>query len=265
MRKRNNIRWRPDDDKRLKNTVRNFMDKKRWLIKKYEAAYKATGDIQYKQKIAALPENVTVTQLKDLISTRQDLNRELNSLQRFSRRGAEEIVTIPDNKYNLQTTKWQLQEANRRTGIINRTRKQRLERLESAAAKSGGEDLGYTVGDIGMGQADKIALRPFKATTYDMNRKDWNTRYRHIRKESQDSYFNWKDELLRNNYINSLERNYANDDIVDVIDAIQNMDFEEFYINFKSDPGTMEWSYPGNSKNDYYGYLEKVRGQWLKQ
>ena len=69
-------------------------------------------------------------QLKDLINTRQDLNREINALRRFSKRGNEEIVIIPNTDYNVKTTKWQRTEMNRRVGYINRRRQKRLEEMQ---------------------------------------------------------------------------------------------------------------------------------------
>ena len=87
MSKQYNIRWKQDDNQELRKAVKNFNAKISRLEKK---------DPQNKE---ALPEKITVKQIKELISTRQDLKRELNALQRFSKRGAEKIIEIPDTDY----------------------------------------------------------------------------------------------------------------------------------------------------------------------
>ena len=95
MSRKYNIRWSEADEAELKRVVKNFNAKLTRLANK---------DPQNKN---ALPERVSAAQLRDLIETRQDLNRELNALRRFSERGAEELVDVPDNDYNLKITKWQ--------------------------------------------------------------------------------------------------------------------------------------------------------------
>ena len=92
MPRRYNIRWSQADEAELKRVVKNFNAKLTRLAKKDP------------QSAAALPERVSAAQLRDMIETRQDLNRELNALRRFSERGAEELVDIPDNYYNEKIT-----------------------------------------------------------------------------------------------------------------------------------------------------------------
>ena len=74
MRKQYNIKWNESDGAELRRTVKNFNAKISRLQKKYNDDPK---------KLSALPEKVSVKQIKDLVATRQDLKRELNSLQRF--------------------------------------------------------------------------------------------------------------------------------------------------------------------------------------
>ena len=160
MPKYHSIKWRDSDTKELSRVVRNYNAKINRLIKKNP------------QIENVLPEKVTVAQLKELINTRQDLKRELNALKRFSKRGAEEIVIVPNTDYNLKITKWQKTEMNRRVGIINRRRKKRLEDLSNMEMKSRGESLGYKKSDIGMGKATEVSLTPMNAFTRRMNQAD---------------------------------------------------------------------------------------------
>ena len=107
MSKQNRINWRDSDKQELKRAVKNFNAK----IKRLEKKNPSNKNV--------LPEKVSVAQMQELINTRQDLNREINALKRFTKRGAEEIVDVPGTDYNLKITKWQRTEMNRRAAIIN--------------------------------------------------------------------------------------------------------------------------------------------------
>lgn len=251
MRKRYNIRWKPDDEAELKRIVKNYNAKISRLEKKNP------------QMKNALPERASVKQIKELVSTRDDLKRELNSLKRFSNKGAETIVDVPENKYNLKTTKWQKEEMTRKAALINRRRKKRLEEIKQWEMTSGGQKLGYTRGEFGMGKADEVALNPIKPFTPTMSRADLNKKFKHLNKEVQSSYFNIKEERLRYNYIQGLRRTYKEEEIEDVIEAIENMDFKEFYKRFQEEGGTMEFAsrLPNNAVRD--AYVEHLHSQWI--
>lgn len=245
-----NIRWRESDNQELSKAVKNFNAKVRRLAKK-------------NPEIADyLPETVSVRDIKRLVDTRQDFNREINSLRRFSQRGAEEIITIPDTDYNLKTTKWQKEDMTRRTAVINRRRKARLEEISSIEMTDRGQPLGYTRGEFGMGKADKIALNPMNSFTPKMTRTDLKQKHKSIRYHSRDLYFDSKDEQLRRNYIAGLERNYNPEDIKGVIETIEDMDFKEFYRKWKSDAGGMEWASVLPNSTEYDAYVTGLEAIW---
>lgn len=252
MPKQYNIRWKPSDNDELRRAVKNFNAKISRLEKKNP------------HEKAALPERVTVKQLKSLISTRQDLNREINALKRFSKRGAEDIVTAPDNKYNLKITKWQRDEMNRRAAIINRKRKKRLDEIAGIELESRGEKLGYTRGQLGMGKADEVALSPIRAFTPAMSRQDVKKKYAAIQKESQSSYWRERELRMKANYIKSLEENFNPADIKDVVEAIDEMDFKEFRKIFEAEGGNFELSYPPDAES-YQAHLSALKSIYLRK
>lgn len=252
MPKQYNIRWKPSDNDELRRAVKNFNAKISRLEKKNP------------HEKAALPERVTVKQLKSLISTRQDLNREINALKRFSKRGAENIVTAPDNKYNLKITKWQRDEMNRRAAIINRKRKKRLDEIAGIELESRGEKLGYTRGAIGMGKADEVALSPIRAFTPAMSRQDVKKKFAMIQKESQSGYWRERELRMKANYIKSLEENFNPADIEDVVDAIDEMDFSEFRKVFEAEGGNFELSYPPDAES-YQAHLTALKSIWKRK
>lgn len=255
MPKRYNIKWRDDDSERLAKAVKNFNAKITRLEKK---------DPQNKN---ALPERMSVKQLKELIGTRQDLNREINALQRFTRRGAEEIISVPENDYNLKITKWQKEEMTRRNAVINRKRKQRAIDFQQIEMKQGGEGLGYTVGQFGMGKAEENALKQTTAFTPKMNRADLMKKYIHQLHESQSTYFEKIDEKFRQTYIEQLKLAYDENDISEVIEAIEEMDYKDFYNEIQAGGGVkseLEWAYPSKPGTaEYIGYVEHLHEKWI--
>lgn len=255
MSKRYNIRWNESDQQALSRAVKNFNAKISRLEKK---------DPQNK---TALPERVSVKQLKELIDTRQDLNREISSLERFTRRGAEELVSIPDNDYSLKLTKWQFHEMNRRNAIINQKRIRRAKKFLNLDMKQGSEDLGYKLKDIGMGKAEEVALQPTTAFTPKSNLRDIHKKYKHYLKESQSTYFDRIDERFRETYIKTLTSKYNKEDITEVIEAIENMDYADFYEEIQKEGGVkaaLEWAYPAKPGTaEYNGYVEQLHDKWI--
>lgn len=250
MSRKYNIRWKESDKQDLRKAVKNFNAKISRLEKKNPALKNV------------LPEKISVAQMKNMIQTRQDLKREINALKRFSKRGAESIVNVPGNDYNLKTTKWQKQEMTRRIGNINRARKRRREIIEETEMTSRGESLGYSKGDIGMGKAENVSLSPMNAFTAKMTRHDLNYKFKNILQESQSTYWNQRDVLLKENYIKSLEENFNSNDIADIVDSIRDMPMDEFLKIFYAEGGNFELSYPPDQEG-YNAYLTALKAIWI--
>lgn len=267
MPKYNKIRWRESDLKELSRVVRNYNAKIKRLKQKDPLKYKNTLPQFYDSKTDSYSEKITVRQMKELINTRQDLNRELNALKRFSKKGAEEIVVVPDTDYNLKITKWQKTEMNRRIGVINRRRAQRLKEIQEMEMKSRGEELGYTREEFGMGKQYEKELRPMNAFTRRMDQSDLKWKWRSIRNESQSDYFTKRDYQVRENYIKGLKENYNYNDIKDVVEEIEKMDIKEFFKIFNEDGGTFEFASPDGQLDlkydEYKGYASALRATWL--
>jgi len=234
MSKYHKIRWRESDDRDLAKAVRNF-NAKIDRLKKNPQKLKTnslTEGMRDDYLINILPEKVSVKELKQLINTRQDLKREINSLKRFSKRGSEEIVSIDNNDYNLKITKWQKAEIGRRIGGINKRRQDRLEKLANIELESRGEKLEYTKAQIGMGKEELTALTPLRAFTKSMTQTALKWKWKVIMSESQLDYFTKTDYRTRDNFIKGLTENFQEKDIKDVVDEIKNMDIDTFMNKF---------------------------------
>lgn len=249
MSKQYKIKWSKQDIEELNRVVKNYNSKITRLNKKNP------------ENKSILPEKISAGDLKKLIETRQDLKREINSLKRFSKRGAETIVDVPNTQYNVKITKWQLTEMNRRVGIINRKRKSRLEEIQNTELQAGGKSLGYTQGQLGMQPAEINALKPMNAFIPTMTQRDVNMRWKSIQKQSKDEYFNLKDEQCRVNFINSIKENFNEKDVQDVIDAIRNMDLKTFITTFRKTGSTFELNYPDKEK--YFEFVNQLKADWI--
>ncbi len=249
MAKQHHIRWKQSDNQELARVVRNFNAK----IKRLEQKNPEIKD--------ALPDKVSVKQLKELINTRQDLKREINSLKRFSKRGSEEVITYGDN--NIKLTKWQKSELSRKIGIINRRRHKRKEEFEALEMESRGEKLGYTRGEFGMGALEKNEYRPMSVLTKSMTMKDLKKKILSVNKQVRSDYYTDADYLWRDNFIDrTILVNYNPADVEDIVNAIRGMDIDEFVKKMRSDPGAFELGYPAD-REQYASNLEQLRAIWI--
>lgn len=252
MSRKYNIRWSSADDAELKRVVKNFNAKLTRLANKDP------------KNANALPERVSAANLKSMIQTRQDLNRELNALRRFSERGAEELVNIPDNYYNEKITKWQRTEMNRRAAIINRNRAIRREKIFGTEATSRGESLKYSVAAT-MSDEEKAALEPIKVFTKFQSRADINQKYKTLQNQSQTAYWNARDNALREGYIKAVRQNLGTSAAVEeVVEHIRSMDVGEFRKVFEADVSKFEIAYPGN-RDAVESNINELRSIWLPE
>ena len=264
MSKRYNIKWRVQDEKELRRVARNFNDKLRREIKKHPENQNILPQF-YNTKTEEFESRITIQGLKDMIQTRQDYNRYINMLKRFSKRGAEKIVKAPDNDYGTKTTKWQRQEMARLANLVNRKRQERLDKLNLVEMVNSQGPLGYTLGEMfGMGLASKNKLKPTKAFTPSQSQTDVKYKMRALLGESGTNYHKDRDKILKENFIGALLQNYKESDIKDVITAIRQMDSDLFILKFEAKGDAFEFAYPPDS-DQYQEYLSELKGYWLRE
>lgn len=250
MSKQYNIRWTDSDNAELRKAVKNFNAKITRLEKKNP-----------KEK-HLLPERVNMKELKQLIDTRQDLKREMNALRRFTKRGAEQIVELPDNDYNTKTTKWQKEEMTRRAAVINRKRKKRMKDIMDIELTSRGQKLGYTKGEFGMGKADMNQLKPINAFTPSMSTKDLKRKFQVLLSESQSTFWTKKEIQMKQNYMKAIAENFRPDDVKDLLDAIDQMDFQEFYATWEAEGASFDSVYFPDQEQQAQ-YLSALKATWM--
>lgn len=210
----------------------------------------------------ALPQRVTITQYKKLISTPDDLRREVSALRAFLEPGAAELIEIPDNKYNSKITRWQMEQMVSRAEIVNENRAKRRKELGALKKTDRGEELDYTLDDFGMGAEAERALDPIEPFTPSQGYRDIHAKFRTILQSNQDLYWNKRDAIMRMNYIKSIEDNFKKEDSKEIIAAIENMSPSEFYSRFLQRSAEFETSYP-HSSTQYEEFLLQLRSDWL--
>lgn len=255
MSKQHKIRYRPSDDAELRRAVKNFNAKISRLEKKNPADK------------SSLPDRVTVKEMRELIQTRQDFKREIKALQRFSKKGAETLVKAPNNADdNIFITKWQKEDMLNRQRVINRTRNKRRKEFAALEAKDRGQALGYTVGErqtqIGMGRAEAKVYDKINAFTPSQSKWDIRAKYKTLRKESQSNYWTERDYLLKENYIKSIERNFRDDDVKELIDKIRNMDIKDYMQMHLQENLAIEDNYV-DDEDEYQKELSKLNAIWF--
>ena len=262
MSRRYNIKWREEDEEELNRVARNFNRKLSREIKQNPQNKNILPQF-FNEDTQQFESRVRVKDLHNLIETRADYNRIINMLKRFSVRGAETIISAPNNEYGSKTTKWQRDETARMVGIVNRKRQERLDRLNNVEMLNSQGKLGYTVGEMfGMGLASKNKLNPTKGYLPSQSQTDIKQKLRALLTESTTKYHYNRDMLLKENYIKTLAENYRATDIADVVAKIRGMNPDAFVLKFEAKGDAFEFAYPPDEEQ-YQNYLEELKAYWL--
>lgn len=204
-----NIKWRKQDKQKVTNTVRQFNSKITRLLKRNPALK------------PYLPDRINAKELTKNIQTRSDFNREINSLGRFLKKGAETPITTDTG---LRTTQWQRKEIGYKVANINRQRT--AERKRANVSTFTGT----------MGTIQKNNLEPKQ---YDFNKikpSDWDKFVQNVEKQVKENYFSEKNELYKQNYMTAISNVFNKEDSSKLLSIIQNIPAENLIDLFYSDP-----------------------------
>lgn len=195
MPKQYNIKWRDIDAQKLSQAVRNFNQKRRRLINKNPELEKY------------LPEAKSVRTLKKEIKTRRTFNQTLKSLQRFSKKGSEQLVTL---KSGTTITKYEKQEA--RYNYLRKERfKANIRKRANVSTEKGT-----------MGTIREMNLAPSKFNINSVDAKRWRKFFSSLEKQGRNEYYTDKDKQYARNYKIALKQELGKfgDDILTLLDKI---------------------------------------------
>lgn len=222
MSRRSHIRWTKSDEKELARLVKNYNAKINRIIKK---------DPTMKEY---LPERVKKKDIKAEIVTRNDLKRELNSLQRFLKKGSEEVVFNDlEGEDRLGITKYEKREIEIKVATINRLKAMRRKEIEEMDVLSRGESVGYTNRESQ--RMERLQMLQPKIFNFKTKKK---RDFHHFKKglEKADVYINMKDVILRDNYVDALFEHLGNNKYTNMIaDKINGMNIDNFISTYYSD------------------------------
>lgn len=185
MEKFHEIKWRPEDRKRLSKAVRAFNRKRERLIAKNPEIEKH------------LPAKESVVQLKHIIGTRKDFNDTVARLDRFMVKGSEKLTT---NERGAVMTEYEIAEAKR---ALKRVNAQRAKRKAIIKSEAKAEELLYSV--------DKMPEYKPKKITIDMLTEAGKDAYlKTLFKQELQGNEMAKRQLYKDNYLKGMLAEYGN-------------------------------------------------------
>lgn len=189
------IRWRKSDIAELRNYVRKFNAKITRAVKKNPAAREF------------LPERLSVKEIQERITERKDYNNLKKSINRFMKKGAENLVTMANG---IVVTQYQKKELEIQRQIVNRKRAQ--------ARKEAGE--------LQPGRMGKIEHWAYKALGLpEMTQAEqWGKYVETLEKQSKEAYYVQRDEQYLANWLQGLFTQFGDEWAKEIIDATSVLD-----------------------------------------
>lgn len=244
-----NMRWRSSDKSKLAKTVKNFNAK---IQRQLNSGISA--DI--------LPSKISVADLTASITTRRDFNRNINSLSRFSRRGAEKVYTTDSG---VSITEWQRKEIAIKLRAINNSRTNKRKLYSEAEALSRGKPIGVTRGQMGDVRQENLA--PKKLNIHKISPGEaWQRAMRDLELQLTS---NRNDQLYKDNYLKALDVAYGNspDEDMDLLykilrEKLKNMSASEMVDIFRRDEqASISFVYIPNDGNAET-YMSSIYEAW---
>jgi hypothetical protein len=208
MSRKPNIRWGESDLERLNKEVKRFNAK----VYRTKKAHPELENILPK----TIKKDDKAKLIEDLkLKPRAEFKKEVNSLARFSKRGAEKIIT---SKTGNTVTNWEKKEVGLKVAQINRERTRERKAVENMDATSRGEKIGMKRGQMGSERLNE--LKPKK---FDFNKikggKEWEKFKASVDKQVSPVASSQRMEDYKNNYIKAMVTAYGDyaNDIIEII------------------------------------------------
>lgn len=204
------IKWTKGQNKKLQKAVKRYNAKIEREMKKNPALEETT--IRKR----------TVKELKQEISTANDLNVILRELDRaFGKKAFEVTYTqggFPLTRYEITNTRLQVQR-------INKARKKQREKIPEKPEYYGTVEV-----------IKKQALPDRRVPDFDNIKKEqWDKIAASLRNQQLDNYYENRDQQFKDNYIKALRENFGSN-AIDIIDLLSNISggdmIKEMYGNY---------------------------------
>lgn len=191
-----------------------------------------------------VPQKIKKSDLKNIESGR-DLRRELNKLQRFSKRGAEQIVKT---RGGIELSRWELNNLRNDRNTAIRRLEREVSRMENTSIKAYGKSLNITPAQIG----NKEYVTVLRKLDMLKNRKIGNiTDKKELERYSKLANVNassGRDKVIRSNYISALvnvgyDAGVDNSILVNIEREMLKLENKDFVNIFNNDSGVRRLMY----------------------
>lgn len=172
------IRWRDSDAKKLANAVRQYNAKLTRTAKKNPAL------------TPYLPRRITVQEIRNRVSDRNDFNREISRLQRIIRPDSLELKALPGGAI---TTKY---EYNILRADVQRINRQRAEIVKRYGIVEGS-------GRMGSIAANNLRQKRFNISG---SQEEWEAQRRSITNQARGNYLEEEQQRAKSNYLSRLDK-----------------------------------------------------------
>lgn len=213
---------------------------------------------------ASLPERLDPEELKKIASSKEELKSMLRDYKGFLKRGAEELVELPESKHNIKLTKWQKSVMEERLATINENREKELQAWRETSVKYGGKEAGYTQGQARMDDGDFDEFKPMNLYNYSSTYTDMREKMRLIMRESQEGYWDARTELARINYTEKLDRILGDHPIGKMLlKKIKGLELDDFKRTLKGEDDLFLLLYELEKHPDNYDIiLKEIWNEW---
>lgn len=216
------IRYDKKLNQQINRTIKNFNQK----IARLE-----------KDERELLPSKITKKELKNSVYTRTELQRKLKELQRFSTRGAEEVITTSGG---VRLTKYELNEIKRENARVKRNITREINRLKVDKPKIFGKKQTSTYSEMGDHDFLNLVARR-KALEKDVNklsREEFERFTKLVAKTGRNQQY--MNNIFKENYFNMLTKtayyfNYDNEKLAYLKDRLMKLQPNDFLKLFKED------------------------------
>lgn len=210
MSRTSNIKWRKKDKQTISKTVQQFNAKITRTLKKHP------------EWADFMPERLTVQGLTEKIQTRKDYNREVRSVQRFLRKGAEAPF---QSKSGIKTTRWEKREVGYKVAQVNRQRSIEAKRANVSTEKGT------------MGSIEANNLKPKKYNIDKIKPSEWDKFVNTVEKQVMSNYNYDKMVRYKENYLKAVVRNLGTEGKAkELYDYVSQLDPEFMYNVYYDDP-----------------------------
>ena len=216
------IRYDKKLNQEINRTIKNFNQK----IARLE-----------KEQRELLPSKITKKNLKSNVYTRTELQRKLKELQRFSTRGAEEVITTSGG---VRLTKYELNEIKRENARVKRNITREINRLKVEKPKIFGKKQTSTYSEMGDHDFLNLVARR-KALEKDVNklsREEFERFTKLVEKTGRNQQY--MNNIFKENYFDMLTKtayyfDYDNEKLAYLKDRLMKLQPNDFLKLFKED------------------------------